>query len=265
MISIILPTLGNRPRELSRLLRSLEEQLYNDFELIIVSQDNHKIVENLLGKVSFNYRHIKIDIKGLSNARNIGLKYVNGNLITFSDDDCWYSKESFSFVENYFLYNNVDVVCFQIFDPFQNEYYKKYSTEFKENISKFEILKKSSIEMFINLSNVLKDKIFFNTDFGLGSKYNSGEENIMLMNLKKEGYKITYYPRIIVYHKKTRYMKNIDSTTCKGKGALFKTLFTPILGFILLILFLLKKINKIDNPIRSIYLAIKEFIHYESI
>ena len=54
-VSILLPTLGERIDELKRLFNSLEEQTNKSFELIIISQGNHKEVEALLSKYSFKY------------------------------------------------------------------------------------------------------------------------------------------------------------------------------------------------------------------
>ena len=54
-VSILLPTLGERIDELKRLFNSLEEQTNKSFELIIISQGNHKEVEVLLSQYSFKY------------------------------------------------------------------------------------------------------------------------------------------------------------------------------------------------------------------
>ena len=42
MITLILPTLGEREFEINRLFNSLENQIYKDFEVIVVSQANHE-------------------------------------------------------------------------------------------------------------------------------------------------------------------------------------------------------------------------------
>ena len=60
-LSILLPTLGNRIDELKRLFISLENQNNKSFELIIVSQGNHKIIEELLREFTFKYNQIKIE------------------------------------------------------------------------------------------------------------------------------------------------------------------------------------------------------------
>lgn len=39
-ISVLVPTLGTREKEIRRLLETLEKQSYKDFEIIFVTQDN---------------------------------------------------------------------------------------------------------------------------------------------------------------------------------------------------------------------------------
>ena len=55
MITLILPTLGQREFEIKRLFNSLESQTYNDFEVIVVSQDNHDDISEYLKKYKLKY------------------------------------------------------------------------------------------------------------------------------------------------------------------------------------------------------------------
>lgn len=84
-MSVVIVTY-NREMFLITLLKSLEKQDFNDFEIIVVdnnSADNtQKIVQNsnlLYIRLNKNY--------GLSFARNIGIKYAKGNIVCFLDDD----------------------------------------------------------------------------------------------------------------------------------------------------------------------------------
>ena len=47
-ISVLVPTLGTREKEINQLLETLEKQSYKDFEVIFVTQDNHEKVKNIL-------------------------------------------------------------------------------------------------------------------------------------------------------------------------------------------------------------------------
>lgn len=257
MISLILPTLGIRDKELSRLISSLNNQKFKDFELIIVSQDNHDIVENTLKKAEFSFQQIKIDRKGLSVARNIGIKYIRGDIITFTDDDCWYHEDSLLKVNTYFKESYKEILIFQHIDPITNQYPKKYKTKYKKKLTKMGLLSHASIDIFINCSLVKQYSIGFDEDFGLGAKYNSGEENIYLMDLYNLGYNASYYPVIISFHlnksRETLYSNDYFITKYK----VFERMFGKKKGRVIFLLFILKKKLKTNLSLKEINQGIK--------
>ncbi len=264
MITLILPTLGQREFEIKRLFNSLENQTYNNFEVIIVSQDNHDDISEYLKNYKFKYKHIRINKKGLSIARNEGLKHVNGDIITFSDDDCWYLNDSLENVHNYFEKNKSDIALFQHFDPDKLQYSKKYPTEEKKNIHRLRILSQSSIDIFINIKNVRDYIIGFDERFGIGGKYKSGEENVYLMDLYNKGYKLDYYPKIISYHPNKRGNGNniLDEKMVIDKAPLFKRLFGNPIGIVMYTAFMIKKRKVILNKKRCFINGVKEYINF---
>lgn len=259
MISILLPTLGEREVELERLFDSLERQTNNNFELVIITQGNHQSVENLLARYSFKKIQIKIEKKGLSLARNIGIKKCGGKAVLLSDDDAWYPEYAIDIIHQNLNNEVFDVACFMIFDPIVGKYYKNYSKHNKD-VNQIDIMRKSSIEICFNLSKVGKEKVFFDEDFGLGSKYPSGEENIILYNLYKNGYKIKFFNEIIVYHPKKQKII-LDEQNLLAKGALFTKLYGRLKGIVLLNCLIFKHWNKIKiNKIRVIYSLNKKMV-----
>lgn len=263
MISVIIPTLGNRSEELERLFQSLKSQINKNFEAIIVSQDNHEVVEELLHKFSFNKKHIKINRKGLSYSRNVALKHIKGEFVTFSDDDCWYPEESFSIVEQTLTENNCDIACFQIFDPITNQYYKNYSETYESNVSNRSLFRKSSIEIFLRLNKVERDKVQFDEDFGLGATYPSGEENIFLADMKREGLTISYFPKKIVFHLKPNIETRLTTKSFIGKGPMFKRIYNTPIAIGILLLFFVKKFSHLNRPLSLLMKSIKETFNYQ--
>lgn len=259
MITVILPTLGEREKEIKRLFESLDKQTYKNFEVIVVSQDNHDKVGSYLLKTSFKYEHIRINRKGISIARNEALKYISGNIITFSDDDCWYLEESFADINRWFNEKNSDICVFQHFDPEKNEYSKKYSEREERNISKRKIISQSSIDIFINIEKVKDYYIGFDERFGVGSKYNAGEEGIYLNDLHNKGYTIDYCPKIISYHPNKRGVKYMEEKSIVSKAPLFKRLFGSTVGIIMYFIFILKKHKMIENKFKCIVKGIQEY------
>lgn len=252
MISMIVATLGERVDEINRLLKSLEEQKNNQFELIVVSQDNHESIENILKKYKLNYKHIRIERKGLSLARNVGLNYANGDIITFSDDDCWYPTYAFEEINTVFKNNESDILCFNIFDPISNQMYKSYKTEINNNLSEIDLCRISSIEIFIDLRKVRKVDMNFDERFGLGARFNSGEENILLSDLKTKRYSIKYIPKIIVYHQCKKLKNKMNSEQAYCKGAMFKRMYPNIKGLIYSNLLIMKNLRITEEKIKSL-------------
>ncbi len=264
MINVIIPTLGTRIEEIKRLLNSLENQSYKKINVIIISQDNHNVIENIISEYELELKHIKLEKKGLSYARNQGLKFVKGGIITFSDDDCWYPENAFEQVIKEFKNNDVSALSFQIYDPQVQKFYKEYPIDPVKVLNLRGVLKISSIEFFINLNEIDREDLIFDERFGLGANYPSGEENILLVDLLKKKYKISYINQIIVFHKKKdQGNKVINSKTFIGKGPLFKRMKGTVPGIVMLTIFLIKKFNSIERPIYSFGKSLSELMTFK--
>jgi glycosyltransferase involved in cell wall biosynthesis len=91
-LSLILATV-ERTEEVERFLTSLDAQIYRDFELIVVDQNPDDrlapILEPYRERLSLLHLHRPLE-RGVSKSRNLGLQHVNGDMISFPDDDCWY-------------------------------------------------------------------------------------------------------------------------------------------------------------------------------
>lgn len=265
-ISIVIPTLGIRNSELYRLMHSLKDQTHKDIQILIVSQDNHNFVSGMVEefKDNLNIEHIISEKKGLSLARNIAIPFISGDIVTFSDDDCWYPSDSFQKVlKGFEKMKEADGICFQIFDPEKSLPYKNYSNKVIPKMNLREIFKRSSIEIFLNVKKISQTDLKFHESFGLGAKYPSGEENILLANLNNKGYCLSYINDIVVYHAKPTQESRLNLNSFKSKGPLFKQIFGSLLGFVMLSALFLKKIKYLDKPFSFYYAAIKEMVGYK--
>ncbi|HEY4074281.1 MAG TPA: glycosyltransferase family A protein [Herbaspirillum sp.] len=88
--SLVLATVG-RSEEVARFLASLDAQDYRNFELIVIDQNDDERLAPLLKvyRERFRFLHVR-SARGLSRARNVGLRLAGGDVIAFPDDDCWY-------------------------------------------------------------------------------------------------------------------------------------------------------------------------------
>ncbi len=91
--SLLCATVG-RTDKLGRMLDALAAQTHRDFELIVVDQNPPGVLDPILAAYADRIAivHVRSE-RGLSKARNVGLKACRGALIGFPDDDCWYPRD----------------------------------------------------------------------------------------------------------------------------------------------------------------------------
>jgi len=100
--SLVLATL-NRTAEVAYFLKTLNQQTYRNFELIVVDRNSDdRLVEILRAYQShFSILHLR-SAPGLSFARNVALPHLSGELVAFPDDDCAYGSDLLDRVAHFF-------------------------------------------------------------------------------------------------------------------------------------------------------------------
>jgi glycosyltransferase involved in cell wall biosynthesis len=95
-ISVIIPCY-NAEKTIVRALQSLEEQSFRDFEAVVVddgSQDHSvRRIQEYAGISRMDIHLIRQENRGVSHARNAGLKQARGNLVSFLDADDVYMPD----------------------------------------------------------------------------------------------------------------------------------------------------------------------------
>src|SRR5436305_2067180 len=92
--SLIVATVG-RTSELYRLFDTLCAQTHQDFDTVIVDQNQDDRIEKLVAcyEGRLRLRHVRAEKRGHASANNAGLEHATGDLIAFPDDDCWYPAD----------------------------------------------------------------------------------------------------------------------------------------------------------------------------
>lgn len=116
-ISIIVPVY-NKEKYIGNFIKSVINQSYKDFELILVndgSTDNSmEVAERILKNIDINYKMISKKNGGQSSARNLGIREANGNWLVLLDSDDCIQKDYLKIMHNEAIKNNVDVVICDI-------------------------------------------------------------------------------------------------------------------------------------------------------
>ena len=215
MISAIISTY-NREKYLPKLFKSICEQDYLNFEIIIIdnnSPGNTKELTELFIKNNpkYNIKYFLERQQGLSFGRNRGIKESKGELIIFLDDDAFISNNYFTKIHNYFS-KHLDVVAIG----------SKILLDFESIIPKWENPYLNSLLGYFNLGNSIKlfkrndyprgsnmsfrKSAFdivgpFNTELGrIGKELGGGEEKDIFKRIYNRQMKVLYVPDAIVFH-----------------------------------------------------------------
>lgn len=212
---------------------NLQEKNINIKVLIINQTDNCNILEQN------NVKMLNLNEIGLSKSRNRAIENSTGEICIITDDDVKFKNGIFKEIEKIFTENpNIDIFTFK-YDKYDKNLNKKYKKDsFMHN--KFSISKVSSIEIAFRRQSVIQNNIKFDENFGLNSRYLSGEENIFLKDSLDKRLNIMYYPLVIAEHPNETSTSTWSDKKIFSKGALLYRLYGN-LSYLLIFVFGLKK------------------------
>ena len=157
---------------------------------------------------------------GTSNSRNRGLEHIKEDIIILCDDDVVYNKNYEEKILNEFKNNpKADVIIFNFESPNR----KKRKIKKRKRLHIYNSLNYASYNIVFKKDSILKNNIKFDTDFGPGAKYNSGEDSLFIRDLFKNKLKVYSSPEYlgIAYNTTSTWFKGYDKKFFFNKGALF--------------------------------------------
>lgn len=209
---------------------------------------------------------INSETSGLSRSRNIALKAVSEGIGVIADDDVVF-PEGFDEVirESFRKHQGFDILSFKVRTP-EGQDYKAYPTVMRK-LNLLSILNVSSISIALRIESVSARNISFDENFGLGSGFVSGEENIFLADALKCGILAAFIPETIVIHPLESSGKTLTSRQLEAKGALFGRIY-GVSGIIMLLLFCIKKrkeLKKFDlNVIQAMSSGLRGYAKWKN-
>ena len=199
--SLVLATL-NRTVELERFVHTLNRQDAS-VQLIVIDQNKDDRLVPILAKVkpSVDVLHLRSS-PGLSHARNVGLKHIDGDIVAFPDDDCWYPDGLLKFVDT-------TLASAPEIDGLTGRSTDGSGAESAGNFDKVPGLMdlksvwRGGISFAIFLRRNLADRIGdFDITLGVGSgtRFGACEETDFLIRGLKFGGRLWYDPNLVVHH-----------------------------------------------------------------
>jgi len=110
-LSIIIPVFNVEPF-LKKCLDSVINQTYSNLEIILIDDESPDNCGEICDDYAKNDERIKVihqKNKGLSGARNSGLKIVSGDYIAFLDSDDWIHPKMYETMMNIILSNKLEI------------------------------------------------------------------------------------------------------------------------------------------------------------
>ncbi|MGR3175960.1 MAG: glycosyltransferase [Candidatus Scalindua sp.] len=222
-ITVIICT-KNRKKELGNCLRSLGEQSYKKFDVIIVDQSDNADITlyegfKLSGNYSFKVDHIKDKGVGLSRARNIGIKESDSNYLVFIDDDGILDKNCL--LEHFKYFKEYDYIAGRVLNFNKTRYNRNHGEENVPLNSMFKVF-------FVSGGNFgLQKKIcskvgMFDETLGVGKRFGASEETDFFYRAYLYGFKGIYSSKAVFYHPHVEFNKEKITSYGFGRGFFYR-------------------------------------------
>jgi glycosyltransferase involved in cell wall biosynthesis len=192
--SLILATVG-RDREVARLFDTLCAQTHQDFDTVIVDQNQDDRIEKLVRQYEkqLRLRHVRAEKRGHATANNIGLEYAQGELIAFADDDCWYPADLLARVDR----------MLREHPEYGGISGREVSGKWHPHAGRMGRLNlwKRHISFALFYRRTLIDGLEFDESLGIGAgtRWGSGEETDFLIRAMQRG-TVYYDPSLVIGH-----------------------------------------------------------------
>ena len=199
---LVVATVG-RTGELVDLLGSLEEQTYGNFRVVVVDQNGDDRLEPIVASFDGKLPLVRLASEtGLSRARNVGLRELAGDVVSFPDDDCRYPPDLLRTVAGLLVDNpSWDGVTGRTTDESGKSSFVLWQNEAglvtRENVWRTAV----AVTLFLRRPVVERVGAFDETlGAGSGTVWGSGEETDYVLRAVEAGFTIGYDPGLLVFH-----------------------------------------------------------------
>lgn len=203
--SVVIPVY-NRPEELDELLRSLVNQTFQNFEVIVVEDGSTISSKEICTRYEsvIPLKYLVKENTGPGSSRNFGFTHARGNYLVVFDSDCILPQDYFSSVENFLTNLPADAwggpdKGHENFTPLQQAMAHTMSSflttgGIRGAKSRSENFQPRSFNM--GISRAVLNKIG-------GFTFDRLAEDIELsIRMKKAGFRVALIPEAFVYHKR---------------------------------------------------------------
>ena len=198
----------NRADGLKRCLEAMRALQLEEsaFELLIVdngSTDNTpSIIEEFKASAPFQVHHLFEPKTGLSHARNHGLRHANGEIILFTDDDCYVTSDWIAATISLFGSDTRKLLAGRV-ELFDQDHLQ---LTMKTDMQRSDLHSIGALFGFLHGANMIFGRRvaaeigLFDIRFGAGTALWAAEDTDFVYRAFRAGIPISYEPSIIVHH-----------------------------------------------------------------
>jgi glycosyltransferase involved in cell wall biosynthesis len=232
-LSLIICT-RDRANLLKTCLQSLSQSSTELHEVIVVDQSSDigptRSILQELSPIIPTLRHVPTETRGLSKARNVGIKVSTGDIIAFTDDDCIVTKNWAGAIVGEFKRDKKIMAVYgkvpPVFDGGDNKKLlairlKADRQEYNSLVNPWEFQSGNNMA----LRRGVFEKIgYFDELLGPGAELRNCDDADMAYRLLRNGLKVIYTPEAVIYHRLWR--EDLEALRVEkdyniGAGALF--------------------------------------------
>jgi|GEM_PF-1802964 len=255
-VSIVVPTF-NRPDEILECVRCLEDQDYDNLEVIIVNDGSSKSyidTEKEMSRTSSNVRYILKEHSGIVGTKNRGLQESQSEFIAFLDDDCLACSSWVRSMVHALVSEEADVAGGTLLSQKPETYVQRFSDAKK-------VMDKPIVDQDGNFVNIFTGNACFRTEIlqevaGFDPLFeqhhvNAAEDVDITYRLNAVGAKMIHVPDAIVRHKHRESLRDFIRQKFEyGRGAYFHCLLRD------------RSPQEIGHPDAEIGVMLKELCRY---
>lgn len=245
-VEVLISTMNiDNEKEYNKLLKDLNIKGYS----VTINQCPGKNI-NINNISKGKNKLYSFDDKGLSKSRNIAIDNSSSSISMIADDDMKFVDNYEQIVlEAYDKYKDADIIAFYVSSDNPNNIKPKLKEGRVDRLNSFKI---QSVQLSFKTDVIKKNKIRFDENFGAGSKFFMGEENIFLSDCVRSKLKIYSYPVEIarLSNRESTWFKGYDEDYFKVKGACFYRI-SKFFWLPLFLQFIIRKKKEYNSTISS--------------
>lgn len=206
---------------------SLLEKMNIRSDAIVINQCDRDCIERFTFR-GYDILWMSLNERGVGLSRNNALMRASGDILLFADDDVVYTDDYVEKIAGCFENNpKSDLIVFNL--QSQNPNRPEAIVEKEYKLHWYNSLKFGAFRIAIRKDAIREANVFYSLLFGGGAKYQSGEDNLFIVQCLKKGVSGLASKEIIgtVQQEESTWFKGFDEKYFFDKGVLMKQCFGP--------------------------------------